>query len=85
MNCPFCNSRKTHIVDSRHRDSDIRRRRECLECEQRFTTVETYQPRLSEEEQRIRKLVGQFNRVKKELITKCVEAPSLNLKLEDLL
>lgn len=43
MRCPFCGAIDTRVVDSRLvGDSDqVRRRRECTECEERFTTYET--------------------------------------------
>ncbi len=42
MRCPFCGHDETKVVDSRVSESQdaIRRRRECLSCEQRFTTYE---------------------------------------------
>ena len=42
MKCPFCNHTKTKVVDSRlGKEKDmIRRRRECLSCQKRFTTSE---------------------------------------------
>jgi len=42
MNCPFCGHPDNRVVDSRDvRDgSEVRRRRECAECERRFTTYE---------------------------------------------
>jgi transcriptional repressor NrdR len=42
MNCPFCGHRQDRVVDSREsREGDvIRRRRQCLKCERRFTTYE---------------------------------------------
>jgi len=42
MNCPFCGHADNRVVDSRDvRDgSEVRRRRECAECERRFTTYE---------------------------------------------
>jgi len=42
MKCPFCGHEETKVVDSRVSESQlaIRRRRECLQCEQRFTTYE---------------------------------------------
>jgi transcriptional repressor NrdR len=42
MKCPFCNQSKTKVVDSRlSKDREmIRRRRECLGCQKRFTTSE---------------------------------------------
>jgi transcriptional repressor NrdR len=42
MKCPFCNHLADKVVDSREtKEGDtIRRRRECLQCERRFTTYE---------------------------------------------
>lgn len=42
MRCPFCGHDETKVVDSRTSDSQdaIRRRRECLQCAERFTTYE---------------------------------------------
>src|SRR5437764_13126536 len=42
MKCPFCNHLHDKVVDSRESKEGeaIRRRRECLECERRFTTYE---------------------------------------------
>ncbi len=43
MKCPYCNSRDTKVTDSRDTDegASIRRRRQCLICNRRFTTYET--------------------------------------------
>jgi transcriptional repressor NrdR len=43
MHCPFCRHADSRVVDSRTTDdgSSIRRRRQCPECNRRFTTVET--------------------------------------------
>jgi transcriptional repressor NrdR len=42
MECPFCDTPETRVVDSRPADGgrSVRRRRECLECRHRFTTYE---------------------------------------------
>ncbi|NLE22533.1 MAG: transcriptional repressor NrdR [Actinobacteria bacterium] len=42
MRCPFCTSEESKVVDSRDSESGdaIRRRRECLTCERRYTTYE---------------------------------------------
>jgi len=42
MKCPFCNHIEDKVVDSREsREGDaIRRRRQCLGCDRRFTTYE---------------------------------------------
>ncbi len=43
MKCPYCGYQESKVVDSRHSDDNtsIRRRRECLSCQKRFTTYET--------------------------------------------
>ena len=42
MKCPFCGDDNTRVIDSRPADDNeaIRRRRQCDECGQRFTTYE---------------------------------------------
>jgi transcriptional repressor NrdR len=43
MHCPFCNHAETKVTDSRLAGEglQVRRRRECLQCGERFTTFET--------------------------------------------
>lgn len=43
MYCPFCNANDTKVTDSRlfREGNQVRRRRECLICKERFTTYET--------------------------------------------
>jgi len=43
MKCPYCGYQESKVVDSRHAEdsTSIRRRRECLSCQKRFTTYET--------------------------------------------
>ena len=40
MQCPFCGSTQHRVVDSREAADAIRRRRQCENCDQRFTTYE---------------------------------------------
>ena len=42
MHCPFCNADDTKVIDSRlvADGHQVRRRRECLVCHERFTTFE---------------------------------------------
>ena len=42
MKCPYCGFIESKVIDSRPTDesSSIRRRRECLKCQKRFTTYE---------------------------------------------
>lgn len=42
MHCPFCDESDTKVIDSRLADdgTQVRRRRECVQCTERFTTYE---------------------------------------------
>ena len=42
MKCPVCGSTDSKVIDSRHVEegNSIRRRRECLSCQKRYTTFE---------------------------------------------
>jgi transcriptional repressor NrdR len=43
MLCPFCGAQDTKVIDSRlaNEGAQVRRRRECLSCSERFTTYES--------------------------------------------
>ena len=43
MHCPFCGEQDTKVIDSRlaHDGAQVRRRRECVACAERFTTFES--------------------------------------------
>jgi len=43
MHCPFCSHLETKVIDSRltGEGRQVRRRRECLSCKERYTTFET--------------------------------------------
>ena len=45
MRCPFCSFEDSRVVDSRsvENGASIRRRRECPQCNRRFTTYEKYE------------------------------------------
>lgn len=42
MHCPFCSETETKVIDSRlvSNGAQVRRRRECVSCRERFTTFE---------------------------------------------
>ena len=42
MRCPYCGFAESKVIDSRptEESNSIRRRRECLKCQKRFTTYE---------------------------------------------
>ncbi len=51
MHCPYCNAIDTKVIDSRlaAEGSQVRRRRQCVECGERFTTfevIEVVMPRI---------------------------------------
>ncbi|MCL5042390.1 transcriptional regulator NrdR [Halopseudomonas salegens] len=57
MHCPFCGAVDTKVIDSRlvAEGDQVRRRRECLACQERFTTFETAElvmPRLIKQDGR---------------------------------
>lgn len=87
MKCPFCDSTETKVVDSRDTDSRdaVRRRRECLECQHRFTTYE----RVEEVPLTVIKRAGErevFSRPKllQGLLRACEKRPIETETLEDL-
>ena len=43
MRCPFCAAQDTRVIDSRlaNEGDQVRRRRECTDCKERFTTYES--------------------------------------------
>lgn len=45
MHCPFCNTADSKVVDTRMaaQGAQVRRRRECVQCGERFTTFESYE------------------------------------------
>lgn len=47
MHCPFCSASDTQVKDSRQRidGKSVKRRRSCIECGSRFTTVEMIEPK----------------------------------------
>ncbi len=44
MKCPYCGHPDSRVIDTREVGESIRRRRECQECHQRFTTYEQIAP-----------------------------------------
>ena len=87
MKCPFCNHLHDKVVDSREsKEGDaIRRRRECLGCERRFTTYE----RIDEVPYMVVKKDGRrekFDREKvlKGLLKACEKRPVSMAKLSEM-
>mgnify|MGYP002401841547 CR=1 FL=1 len=44
MKCPYCKSEDLKVIDSRDVNDGVRRRRQCLSCNSRFTTYEKILP-----------------------------------------
>ena len=40
MKCPECGCEESKVIDSRPTENKVRRRRECMQCQARFTTYE---------------------------------------------
>lgn len=87
MTCPFCGHLEDRVVDSREsKEGDsIRRRRQCLSCEKRFTTYE----RIDEVPYMVIKKDGRrekFDRQKvlSGLLKACEKRPISMVKLSDL-
>lgn len=88
MNCPYCNNLETKVVDSRESKdgSTIKRRRECLECEKRFSTIE----RILKLDMEVEKSNGDievFNlqKIKTSLLKACEKRPITLEQIEDIL
>ena len=76
MRCPVCSSDRTSVIDSRSAPDLIRRRRNCLNCDHRFTTYE----RIEESVTMIVKKDGRRepfdrNKVRHGLIKACEKRP----------
>jgi len=87
VKCPFCNHMEDKVVDSREtREGDtIRRRRECLACERRFTTYE----RIDEVPYMVIKKDGRREKFDRQkvlggLLKACEKRPISMAKLSDL-
>jgi transcriptional repressor NrdR len=85
MKCPFCGHLDDKVVDSREgRAGDlIRRRRECLKCERRFTTYE----RIDEIPYMVIKKDGRREKFERQkllqgLLKACEKRPVPTVKLE---
>lgn len=78
MNCPYCNHAETKVSDSRESKdgSSIKRRRECLNCQKRFSTIE----KVLKLDLEVQKSTGQievFNlpKIRKSLLKACEKRP----------
>lgn len=67
MKCPYCHYEELKVTDSRdaHEINGVKRRRECLQCERRFTTFETIELTMQ-----VQKRDGSFEEFNKEKLIK---------------
>lgn len=87
MKCPFCGYEETKVLDSRPagNGNSVRRRRECLKCNSRFTTYE----RFEENKIRIIKKDGKrelFDRekIKDGILKACEKRPVTSEQIEEI-
>ena len=78
MNCPYCTNADIKVIDSRESKdgSSIKRRRECLNCSKRFSTIEKIL-KLDLEVRKANGDVEEFNlqKIKKSLLKACEKRP----------
>ena len=78
MECPYCNCEETKVIDSRESKdkASIKRRRECIKCSKRFSTIEKVL-KLDLEVQKASGEIQVFNlqKIKKSLLKACEKRP----------
>lgn len=85
MHCPFCNTEDTKVIDSRlgGEGSQVRRRRECLQCQERFTTYEAAElnfPRIIKRDGR--RSIFDENKLRKGLLKALEKRPITSEQIE---
>lgn len=77
MICPFCNNKKSKVLESRTvNTSKIRRRRSCLDCKGRFTTyeiIEAINPRIIKKDKTIQSF--DKNKILNGILKACEKRP----------
>jgi transcriptional repressor NrdR len=78
MRCPFCGFDESKVTDSRNSLdlNSVRRRRECLKCENRFTTFETIDMTIQ-----VKKKDGTYEDFSQEKLIKGLDAASCHSKV----
>ncbi len=77
MKCPYCGSNNIRVIDSRDtREGLIKRRRECIDCGKRFSTIET----IIKLDLQVKKSSGkiedfELEKIKKGLLKACDKRP----------
>ena len=87
MECPFCHHIETKVTDSRDTGTlSIRRRRECLKCNKRFTTYEYIELTpiyVKKKDRRLEKF--DRNKIKKGIMKALEKRPINSEKIEEIL
>lgn len=87
MKCPFCGYEESKVVDSRSTEDEnaIRRRRECLKCNKRYTTYEKIEdiPILVIKKDSSRELFDK-SKIVGGLIKACEKRPVSRMQIEEL-
>lgn len=88
MRCPSCGHTESKVIDSRNSESQnaTRRRRECLECCERFTTYE----RLEDQPLMVKKSYGgaepfDFAKLKRGILTATIKRPVSTEQIDSLI
>jgi transcriptional repressor NrdR len=85
MNCPFCASPNSRVIDTRSAEGGIRRRRECEDCGRRFTTYERVAPlRLMVIKQDGRREPFDRDKILKGIQIACAKRPIATENIEEL-
>ena len=87
MRCPFCSFEDTRVIDSRLADEgdQVRRRRECLECRERFTTYEAAEfnyPRIIKSDGR--REIFDKNKLIDKIRLSCTKRPISTTQIEEI-
>lgn len=88
MNCPYCNYNDTKVIDSRESKdgNSVKRRRECLNCEKRYSTVEKVL-KLDLEVEKANGEIEVFNlsKIRKSILRACEKRPVTLEQIENIL
>lgn len=78
MKCPFCHHEELKVIDSRDATevNAVRRRRECLQCQQRFTTFETIELSMQ-----VHKRDGRYEEFQQQKLIKGLESACHHTKI----
>src|SRR5688572_26455374 len=87
MKCPFCQAADTRVIDTRSNGEGftIRRRRECLQCDYRFTTYEQIaETALTVIKKNGTRIAFDRNKIRAGVETACYKRPVSGETIEDL-